>query len=316
MIASAQSGPLFLVGAERSGTTLCRLMLSHHRAICFNNEFEYVVDRVSNNGSWPPLDAYYDWLSTHRQFLTKQLEIDSSLDYPHLVRSFLEQIRSRSGKPIIGATVHRHFDRLLHIWPEARFIHLVRDPRDVGRSVIQTGRAGNMYHGVHRWAEVERLWDRLIAELDGNRWIDVRYERLVAAPAAELLRISGFIGVPYDEAMLSYPEDSTYGPPDPSIATRWRDRLSDEEVQLAEAETLELIANRGYKPSGLNRLTLTDILRRRLAWQDRWYRRRHGLRRFGIVLTLLGVIARLTQSRSVQRLVTLRRNEITRRQLK
>lgn len=36
--------PIFLVGAERSGTTVLRLMLDHHPQIAWCNEFEYVVD--------------------------------------------------------------------------------------------------------------------------------------------------------------------------------------------------------------------------------------------------------------------------------
>lgn len=47
------SKPVFLVGAERSGTTVLRLMLDHHPQIAFNNEFEYAVDLVSDEGKWP-----------------------------------------------------------------------------------------------------------------------------------------------------------------------------------------------------------------------------------------------------------------------
>ena len=59
-------------------------------------------------------------------------------------------------------------DRLTRIWPDARFIHLVRDPRDVARSVIPMGWAGNTWVGVERWMEAERLWDRVRSSLPNS----------------------------------------------------------------------------------------------------------------------------------------------------
>lgn len=47
--------PVFLVGAERSGKTLLRLMLEHHPDISWLNEFEYSVDLVSDQGEYPSL---------------------------------------------------------------------------------------------------------------------------------------------------------------------------------------------------------------------------------------------------------------------
>src|SRR6185369_10561789 len=84
--------------------------------------------------------------------------VDRSLSYPQLIDSFLQQQRARSNKPLVGATVHRHFDRLLRIWPVARFVHLVRDGRDVARSVIEMGWAGNLWTGCDRWIDAEQLW--------------------------------------------------------------------------------------------------------------------------------------------------------------
>ncbi|MEQ9237509.1 sulfotransferase family protein [Coleofasciculus sp. E2-BRE-01] len=122
--------PIFLVGAERSGTTVLRLMLDHHPQIAWCYEFEYVVDQISDNGDFPQLEAYYEWLETHRIFQSTGFEIDRSLSYPQLANSFLCQRcqrLDRTGKPLVGATVHRHFDRLLQIWPNARFIHVPYD---------------------------------------------------------------------------------------------------------------------------------------------------------------------------------------------
>jgi|GEM_PF-5624238 len=51
------SEPIFLVGSERSGTTVLRLMLAHHPQIAWCQEFEYAVDRVSDDGNFPNLKS-------------------------------------------------------------------------------------------------------------------------------------------------------------------------------------------------------------------------------------------------------------------
>src|SRR5437763_10951038 len=109
--------PLFLVGSERSGTTLLRLMLDHHPEIAFEKEIDFVVTQVSDTGALPPLDSYLDWIATVR---SANYVIDRSLDYRGLVNDFLRQKQAAAGgKPHIGATAHRNFDRLRFLWPEA-----------------------------------------------------------------------------------------------------------------------------------------------------------------------------------------------------
>src|SRR5262249_42031140 len=61
--------PLFLVGAERSGTTLLRLMLDGHPDLAWNEEFEYAVDLLPEEGGFPDLEDYYPFLKTNRVFL-------------------------------------------------------------------------------------------------------------------------------------------------------------------------------------------------------------------------------------------------------
>ncbi|MCL6650032.1 MAG: sulfotransferase [Chloroflexi bacterium] len=269
--------PCFLVGAERSGTTMTRLMLSAHPAIAWSSEFEYAVDLVPDQGGWPDLTAYYDYLAGVRSFVLHGHAIDRSLDYPALVDSFLVQTAARKGTPaVVGATVHRHFDRLLRIWPDARFIHMLRDPRDVGRSVIAKGWAGNMWTAVVRWIEAEQLWAALRGRLEPDRVHEMRYEELVRNPEGELDRLCRFLGVAYDPAMLDYANhERGFERPNPSRIGQWRGKLRPDEVRLAEARLGSMLTERGYEPSGLPPLEITPALRRRLERQDYWYRVRH-----------------------------------------
>ncbi len=302
--------PTFLVGCERSGTTLLRLMLDHHPQLCWRGEFEYAVKMVNSSGGWPSVKDYTRWLKTHRIFLASGFDLDLQLDYPNLVRSFLEQARCRSSKPLVGATVHRYFDRLLHIWPNARFIHLYRDPRDVSRSWIQMGWGGTVRPGALCWAKTEQLWDRLRSSLAGDRFIDVQYERLIENPEETLTLLCEFLGVNYHKAMLSYPEKTTYGPPDISLVEQWRRKLAARDIQLVEALCGEMLPDRGYERSGLPRLAVSRARLLVLGLKDRWAGIEFKIRRFGLALALQDAIARRIGPRSWNERIKLRINRI------
>lgn len=301
------SEPVFLVGAERSGTTVLRLMLDHHPQIAFNGEFEYAVDLVSDNGSWPEMDRYYEWLETNRIFLGSGFEIDRSLSYPQLMNSFLCQKRDRAGKPLVGATVHRHFNRLLDIWPDARFIHILRDGRDVARSNIGMGWAGNVWTGVDRWVEVEQLWARLKQIIPENRRTELTYEELISEYVPVLKRLCEFIGVPYDEAMLSYPETSPYELPDQKYnQSNWRKKLSEYEIRLVESKVRNMLEERGYELSGLPPLMVNGTTKLRVKLQDKLERIKFRVNRNGLGLFIEDYLSRHLGSKKWQKAVEIK----------
>lgn len=283
--------PIFLVGAERSGTTMLRLMLDHHPQISWCSEFEYAVDLIET-GEWPNLDEYHEWLVRERIFLESNFSIDKSLTYPQLVNSFLVQKRDRDHKLIIGATIHRHFDKVLLIWPDARFIHIVRDGRDVASSCIGMGWAGNLWTGVKRWIDAERLWENFSHRVPAERKIEITYEALISEPIEILMSLCDFIGVSYNEAMLSYNKDTTYDLPDPKFARKWKYKLSDSEIQLVESQIANMLEKRDYELSGLPIIHISFLTERWLKFQDWWYRWNFRLQRQGLPLFVEDYLSR------------------------
>ena len=311
--------PLFLVGSLRSGTTLLGLMLEHHPEIAFPGEFELAVDFMESAGELPDLAAYHAWLRVNRHFLGHHLEIDPALGYRELVASLLVQMRRSSrgpDRPHLGVAVHRRFGCLVQLWPRARFVHLVRDPRDVSVSIIEQGWAGNHFTGARQWRETEEDWERASAAIPADRRIDVRFEDLAVDPRGTLARICGFIGVPYNERMLSYPEGSTYGEVDPGVAGRWRRTLSPRDVCLAEAGAGELLERRGYPPSRPTRWRAGWASERLLDLHCRITRLRFRIRRYGLGLWLRRRVAMALGLEEWRRRILLEEHEITNRYLK
>jgi len=291
-IASAQEEPFFLVGSERSGTTLLRLMLAHHKHIECAPEFEFLVEEMPAESGWPALESYYEWLATNRIFVPYGFTVDRALDYPALTRSFLAQYCKRSGKPIHGATCHKHFDRLLRIWPRARFVHLLRDGRDVARSCIGMGWAANVWHGAERWIRAEELWAALAPAVQPSRRLELRYEDLILSPEKELARVCAFLGTDYDAAMLDYSRDSSYERPDPKLIAQWKKKLAPAELALLEARIGPMLRARGYAESGVPAAEVGAWRRFRLGLGDRLGRFRFRRERYGLAHVLRSRIAR------------------------
>jgi hypothetical protein len=302
------SAPLFLVGAERSGTSLLRHMLDDHPQLAWEKEFEYAIDLLPPEGGFPSLPAYHCFLDINRVFQLSGNPVDPRLNYPELVNSFL--IRKRAAKRLVGATVHRHFDRLLRLWPEARFVHLIRDGRDVARSVVEMGWAGTVWNGCNRWIEAETLWDCFSRDLPPDRHMTLRFEDLIRDPVRELSRICEFSGVKYHGAMLDYPSHSTYGPPDAKMVASWKRKLTPREVQLVEARIGPMLQARGYELSGHPALWLTPPLMSQIRRQDYVARVLFRIRRYGLCLVVGDFLSRRLRWDQMQRSLRRQMNAI------
>lgn len=286
------NSPLFLVGSVRSGTTLLRLMLDHHPHIALNLESEFLVRKVSDEGRFPDVEAYREWLRRDRVFRHSRFSIDENLDFVQLVNDFLEQKRRRDGKEIVGATVHDDFHKLRWIWPRARYIYVVRDGRDVAASVVRMGWAGNPYVAADVWLRAEREWDTLRPLLEPDAWIEVRYEDLVADPSGVLARICAFIGVEFSERMFDYAAKTRYALPDPALSYQWKSGMRPIDVRRVEAKIGERLSQRGYALSGYPPLAISGPMDRWLRLQSRFRVLRFRAQRFGIRLTLQETLSR------------------------
>ncbi|MEO1235809.1 MAG: sulfotransferase [Planctomycetota bacterium] len=288
------SSPVFIVGPLRSGTTLLRLLIDHHPDANVFGEFEGAVSQAVGD-DWPDLADYHDFARRDRMMRLNGFAVDESLGYPDLVRSFLAQAHERGGrKPVLGGTIHSRMDLLPKLWPHAKFIHTLRDPRDVARSCIGMGWSGNVYGGAKYWIKPEQHWDKLCAQVAPEQTLDVKYEDLVRDPEAQLTRCCDFLGLAYTDQMLALDRDTTYSRPDPRLAEQWRTKQTPDERRHVEAQCADLMRARGYAFSDGEPAPLTPAELRRLQREDRLNRYRFNLKRWGLPLYLQHVIAKRT----------------------
>lgn len=291
--------PVFLIGSERSGTTLLRLMLDHHPDIAFNLESEFLVSEISDAGVFPDVGDYRRKLREDRVFGHSGFDVRDDLDFQALLNDFLRQKLERDRKRIVGATVHYGFAKLRYLWPRAKYIYLLRDGRDVACSVVEMGWAGNVFVGAKWWLEAEHEWAEYQKTLDRDRWIEVRYEDLTADSAAQLRRICDFIGVAFSERMFDYTESSSYALPDPAQSFKWRRKVAPKDLQLLEARIGFQLAQRGYELSSPAPLQIAEGLERRLQWRSRASVVLRKVRMFGLWLYAVELISRRLGLRTV-----------------
>ena len=277
--------PIFLIGSERSGTTLLRLMLDHHPDLAFNLESEYMVTQIADNGRFPEMGEYRDFLASNRVFKHSHFTIDTTLEFRELLNDFLVQKQRRDGKSRVGATVHYQFRKLGFVWPNAKYIYLYRDGRDVANSVVKMGWRGNQYQAADLWLEAENEWAEWKSKIFDDNWIEVKFENLTENPQKELQRICDFLGVLYTEQMFDYVGHSSYKMPNPNMNYQWKKSKS-YDIQLIESKIAQNLLSRGYELSGLAVLNVSNYRKAILRADSRLRAYLFKIKRYGILLPL------------------------------
>lgn len=287
---AATAPPCFVFGALRSGTTMFRLMLNSHPGLFNPGEADFLFDFLFSDPSHPTGWRYdHAAMRAHRIFRARGITAPSVLDGLDLLHHMLAQLRAQQDG-VMSLNVHRHADLIAQILPDARFIHLVRDPRDVARSSIGMGWSGTSWRGLDHWTETEHKWDA--AQIPADRVLMLRFEDLMHDLEQHLMQVCAFMSVPFSPKMLSYHHNTTYDAPDATLAQQWRQKATAREIALLEGRCGDLMAARGYAPAGAPHLPRAP----ERAWldsRDKVLYWRGQIARFGLVLFLGAYVSRL-----------------------
>lgn len=207
----------FVVGFGHSGSTLLRLMLDAHPQMAIPPETNFLPDLIKGWDEHGSVDGVMELLTTHRRWgdfnldaqeLRARLEAADRLDPAAAARCFFGLYADRHAKPRWGDKSPRYainMPLIKRTLPEARFIHLIRDGRDVALSALK-GREPSpekVKVTARRW---KRRLARARAAAERVPYIEVRYEDLLTDTEAQLRRICEFTELPWDPAVLRYHE--------------------------------------------------------------------------------------------------------------
>jgi hypothetical protein len=292
--------PIFVVGCPRSGTTLFRVMLHAHPRIAIPPETKYLMPAYHRRDKFKNLE-----LRENRQllanFITKRKGNgfrDLQLDPETVAREIVD------GPPTLGSAMGIVFrayaqkfgkdrwgdkrpsyygfvDELDHMFPDAQFIHVIRDGRAAVASIKRKKDLpprGDGLKSMATWIQAIDATRRSGKKLGPERYFEVRYEDIIADPEREMRAVCAFLGEEFHPEMCkpeliaaevtpsgwSHQRQILRGVNAQSLDI-WRQELEPWEVATLERAAGGRLRSLGYELSGIGgRAPLTKVLQ--LIW--------------------------------------------------
>ena len=272
--------PIF-VGSGRSGTTLLRTIFDSHPDLAMAHEPQFVgtvarKEKQLNAGGFQVgrfVDTIYGNPNFRRMGLERPaveaaLAADPPSGLAEAVRAVFSLWAAAQDKPRYGDKTPGYIiqiPELARLFPEARFVNVIRDGRNVALSYIERPWGpSTLAEGALYWrSRVSRGRSAGLA-LGPSRYTEVRYEDLVADTETEVRRICEFLDLSWQPAMLRYHEKadefvaSSHEPEafrnvarPPTTGTRdWSEAMTDRDIAIFEAIAGDLLRDLGYETRG------------------------------------------------------------------
>ena len=228
-----KSIPIFIIGAPRSGTTLLRLILSAHSTISIPHEFTLVENVIS---------YFKEEVITQKrvlQFLSEQYKISHFLDW-QIDRTLLTSKVTQSTytqSEIIDLIYRTYIEvhsptkttwgdkninsltfipAIVSLFPEARFIHIVRDGRDVAASLqsrrwkFYTLGGSTTFFIKHfrgamlTWVSAINTIKKSLEVVPKSSQITIKYEDLIGETERSIMQLCEFLKIDFEEGILHY----------------------------------------------------------------------------------------------------------------
>jgi hypothetical protein len=259
--------PVFVVGSPRSGTTLVySILLSSGEFPIYEAESRILecgsrYGRLSNSRNFRRFEQHY---RRSRQFVRSGLnpdeffprameQCDSFLDF---LRLFMESMAAAQDKTRWTEKTPNHvlhMEALARAFPTAKFVHMVRDGRDVALSQ----RSADMTHQFHADPLIQLVWGAKVWDLLatqgarsgralGDRYLELRYEQVVTRLDETIDRLSAFTEIDLDKTRIAQTKvgalarantaftDEEMEGVSQNAKERWKERLDPEEQRALE----------------------------------------------------------------------------------
>jgi hypothetical protein len=212
---------IFIVGCGRSGTTLLRSMLDSHPDVAVPGEARFLTGFLTHPesiaaGPWDE-HAFVEALGAEPSFdawglpiesVAEALASSSPASFADGVRGVYRCYADSHGKARFAdktPSLVLHLPILADLFPEGRFVHLVRDGRDVALSTIDAPWGPDTVVGAaHYWRRHVTHGRNAGREIGPERYREVRYEDLVTDPERVAVDICEFGELDYEPSMLDY----------------------------------------------------------------------------------------------------------------
>ena len=280
--------PIFVVGVHRSGTTLLRYMLNSHPRIYIPPESDFIprffgrdpLGEMSKERAAQVLETIFSEYRLVKEWQGAPPQAERFLDQlptrtpaeflDTLYRLYAQQndaVRWGDKTPIYAS----YIDLIHQIFPQAQFVHIIRDGRDAALSMLdkwgQRDFHIDMYFAARNWVRRIRKAQASGARLGPRLYYELRYEGLVENPERELVALCSFLDEAYLPAMTQshrmareqIPAGGFHAPvrqpPNTSRVGRWRREMSWADRRLFQRAASALLVQLGYPVDDLGRMS-------------------------------------------------------------
>ena len=217
--------PIFIVGSDRSGTTLLRLMLNKHSRIDIPDESDFIsvlVDKRKKYGNLHDdnnLETLFADMMAVKRLADWGMDISrvrskvfsSSRTLRDIISAVFETHMKDNGKKRWGDKTPRYtkyITEISEIFPDALFIHIVRDGRDVAASLKSVvWFSGNIIDAAYHWKSMVNK-AKVCEDFLSGKYIEIYYETLVNSPENVLMRLSKFLDEQFETGMVDFYQTS------------------------------------------------------------------------------------------------------------
>lgn len=267
--------PFFVVGCPRSGTTLLKHMLDAHPRLAVPYESHFLVAQAPRRSLRRRPEATVETILAHPAVRRWSVDPDAvraqvaaiaPSDFASLARAVFEAYARAQSKPRWGDKTPgyvTHLPLLDRIFPDALFVHVIRDGREVAVSLAERPWGPrSAIAGAFWWRTKTGAGVRDGRPLPPSRYLEVRHEDLVATPEAALRRICRFLGEEYWPSMHEYgagvalaeepgdPAGTAHLSKPPTAGLRdWKAGRSERETAAIESVCAPLLDRLGYGPA-------------------------------------------------------------------
>ncbi len=199
--------PVFIGGMFKSGTSLLRAMLGRHSRIFAGLETQWLTQDGRSTSAerreWlERLAIFFDVpASALEQAVGDEVQADACLD------RLMRFLSGRAGKPRWAEKTPFNvgvIDRILTYWPDAKVVHVVRDPRDVYASMVEIGKWTEPAVFANHWRDTVGAARDWLGAGRHPAYHELRYEKLVLAPDATMREALAFLGEPWEPEIAMF----------------------------------------------------------------------------------------------------------------